>query len=303
MTGETGDAARLAEPTGEPRPAPDRDSTGQARTARTDARGRRTDQAGQTGDPPPEPAPLARHVLALADSKRLLGIRYSDWLLGSPSIETGIAASSMAQDEWGHARLLYSMLRDFGFDPFEVEHERPADRYYSLPGLDGEFEDWAALVAAVVVVDGALETALESLGAGNFGLARSRVPKMLAEEEHHRHFGAAWFGRLASAGGEAAERLRAGVAALLPSTLAGLLPGDALYESLVRDGHVWPEDRVRERYEERVGGVLAAAGVRIEDAAAERDDWDPARRRGPGAPAEEAVERARGDRNRALFVE
>lgn len=249
------------------------------------------------------PAPLARHVLSLADSKRLLGIRYSDWLLGSPSIETGIAASSMAQDEWGHARLLYAMLRDFGFDPFAVEHERPAERYYSLPALDCEFADWAALTAGVVVVDGALETALESLGGGGFALARSRVPKMLAEEEHHRHFGAAWFRRLAAAEGEGADRLSAATAAMLPSTLAWLAPGDDLYASLAEDGSVWPVERVRERYGERVGAVLASVGLRLDDVEPDRARWDAERRRGPGAPAEDAVERARGDRNRALFVE
>ena len=72
-------------------------------------------------------AALRRQVLTLADSKRILGLRYSDWLLGAPSIETGIAASSMAQDEWGHARLLYSMLKDFGEDPTTTEHERSRD--------------------------------------------------------------------------------------------------------------------------------------------------------------------------------
>ena len=107
----------------------------------------------------PAPSPLARHILSLADTKRLLGIRYSDWILGSPSIETGIAASSMAQDEWGHARLLYSMLKRLGFDPFEVEHTRPAERYYSAPPLDDPFADWADFVAATVVVDGALSVA------------------------------------------------------------------------------------------------------------------------------------------------
>ena len=35
---------------------------------------------------------LRRTVLGLADTKRILGIRYSDWLLGAPSIEAGIAA-------------------------------------------------------------------------------------------------------------------------------------------------------------------------------------------------------------------
>ena len=35
-------------------------------------------------------AALRRLILTLADSKRLMGIRYSDWLLGAPSIETGL---------------------------------------------------------------------------------------------------------------------------------------------------------------------------------------------------------------------
>ena len=60
----------------------------------------------------PTRAALERHILRLADSKRLMGIRYSDWTLGAPSVETGIAMSSMTQDEWGHARLLYSMLKE-----------------------------------------------------------------------------------------------------------------------------------------------------------------------------------------------
>ncbi len=78
---------------------------------------------------------LERFILGLADGKRLLGVRYSDWLLGAPSIESGIAMSSMCQDEWGHARLLYAMLKELGLDPMRVEHERPADRGIRQPGL------------------------------------------------------------------------------------------------------------------------------------------------------------------------
>ncbi len=262
----------------------------------------RSGSPGATGDAP-SPAPLSRHILSLADTKRLLGIRYSDWLLGSPSIETGIAASSMAQDEWGHARLLYAMLKRLGFDPFEVEHTRPADRYYSAPALDHPFDDWADFIAAVVVVDGALSVALESFADGNFALARSRVPKMLAEEEYHRQFGTAWFARLAAAGGEGAARLDAAARTMLPSTIAWLLPGDEVQDELVADGRVLPGKRVRELLEARLGGTLGAAGIALDDIEPDRDGWDPERRRGPGAPAEEAVERARGDRNRALFVE
>jgi len=66
---------------------------------------------------------------------------------------------------------------------------------------------------------------------------------------------------------------------------------------------VLPLDDVRDRCEARLGPTLAAAGIRLDDIEPARGGWDEQRRRGPGAPAEEAVERARGDRNRALFVE
>ena len=126
---------------------------------------------------------------------------------------------------------------------------------------------------------------------------------MLAEEQYHRQFGDAWFVRLARSGGEGAERVGAAARAMLPSTLAWLLPDDDLHGTLVAEGAVWAGERVREACIARIGPTLAEAGLdpaRIEPA---RDGWDPQRRRGPGAPAEEAVERARGDRNRALFVE
>ncbi len=254
--------------------------------------------------PPASPdSVLARHILTLADTKRILGIRYSDWLLGGPSIETGIAASSMAQDEWGHARLLYAMLKPLGSDPFEVEHARPAARYASAPALDEPFANWAEFVAATTVVDGALAIALESLASGTFELARSRVPKMLAEESFHRRFGDAWFDRLARAGGEGARALEAAVRAMLPSTWQWLLPGDPAYATLAAAGRIRPEAAVRAEWEKRIEPPLARLDMRLSDLEPAAADWDAERRRGPGAPAEEAVERARGDRNRDLFVE
>ena len=246
-------------------------------------------------------AALRRHILSLADTKRILGLRYSDWLLGAPSIETGIAASSMSQDEWGHARLLYAMLKDFGEDPTGVEHDRGAERYCSAPALDSAFSDWAGFVAAMVVVDGALTTALEGFAEGRFEQARSRVPKMLAEEEFHRDMGMAWLRRLIAGSDEARGRIRDAVRWALPGTLAWMAPNDASFAALVEAGLTAPREMLLDRFEAVYGDALQAAGAD----AMEPDftGWDETRGRGAGAPAEEVVERARGDRNRALLVE
>ena len=135
---------------------------------------------------------LRRLILRLADSKRLMGIRYSDWILGAPSLETGIATSSMTQDEWGHARLFYAMLKQLGDDPVVAEHDRAAEEYGNLGILDAPAEDWATLVSAMVIADGALSAALRGFATGTFEPAANRVPKMLSEEEFHVSLGKAW---------------------------------------------------------------------------------------------------------------
>ncbi len=247
-------------------------------------------------------AALERLVMTLADSKRLMGIRYSDWLLGAPSIETGISASSMAQDEWGHARLLYAMLKELGKDPVPIEHDRPASEYASVAALDEEMPDWAALVAAMVVVDGAISAVLRSFAVGTFEPARNRVPKMLAEEEFHASLGAAWYRRLAATEGEARELLLAATNAMLPGLVAWVGADDEAAR-LMEEAGVLAAAAVRlADFRDSVRGLVALVDVDI-DAVSADDAWDPVRGRTPGHPSEEAIERARGDRNRALFVE
>jgi ring-1,2-phenylacetyl-CoA epoxidase subunit PaaC len=246
---------------------------------------------------------LERLILTLADSKRVLGIRYSDWLLGDPSIETGIAASSMAQDEWGHARLLYAMLKDLGVDPTGIEHDRPTEAYTSVGVLDQAADDWASVVATVVLVDSALTTALEGFGHGCFELATTRIPKMLAEEEFHADFGSAWFRKLARGSDDARGALREAAFRILPDTLAWVAPKDAMHMALAAEKITDDADSLERRYRDRVRSSLALLDVDIDSVSANLDGWDEARGRGAGHPDEEAVVRARGDLNRSLLVE
>lgn len=272
----------------------------------------RTGPLGEAGGPdgargmawsPEVQVALRRTLLSLADSKRLLGIRYSDWLLGAPSLEMGIAASSMAQDEWGHARLLYAMLRDVGLDPTAVEHQRRDDEYCSMDSLDHPFPDWAAFVVAVVLLDGALAVALEALEEGSYAPARGRIGKMLEEEAFHRDLGVAWFRRIAGGNQEAREALREAAHHMIAPAIACLAPDDRAGKAMATAGILPDAALLRSRYSERVAPLLELVGVQLPSEVPLPDGWDPLRGRGAGHPDSEALERARGDRNRQLFVE
>jgi ring-1,2-phenylacetyl-CoA epoxidase subunit PaaC len=255
-------------------------------------------------------------VLTLADSKRVLGLRYSDRMLGAPTLEAGIAASSMAQDEWGHGRLTYALLGDLGHDPKALEHERPGAEYRSMAALDRGFQSWSELVAAGLLVDGALTAQYGALVDSRYTPVHNRVQKMLDEERFHFQYAAGWARRIAAVPGLRPELARA-MAHYLPQALLWLGRDDApSTRRLVEEGVVREEPAaVRAKLLARVGPVLAevgaaeAAGV-ISDSGdwtysrhLDWSGWDDATRRAGGGLDEETAARARGDKNRALLLD
>src|SRR5689334_23660482 len=60
----------------------------------------------------PQPSALAELLLALADDEFVIGYANSEWTGIAPMLEEDIAFSSLAQDELGHARLLYELLAE-----------------------------------------------------------------------------------------------------------------------------------------------------------------------------------------------
>ena len=255
-------------------------------------------------------------ILSLADSKRVLGLRYSDRMLGAPTLEAGIAASSMAQDEWGHARLTYALLGDFGDDPKALEHERPAAEYRSHPALDTGFESWADFIACILLVDTALAVQYGALAESRYVPAHNRVQKMLDEERFHFQYAAGWVRRIAAVP-ELRDELSASLARYLAPALQWL--GDdtgAASKRLVDEGlvSVGPS-ALRGRFLARVVPVLADAGL-ADGLGLTRDGgewtiseplswagWDEATRRTGGSLDEETASRARGDKNRALLMD
>lgn len=261
-------------------------------------------------------APLRDLVLALADSKRVLGLRYSDRMLGSPTLEAGIAASSMAQDEWGHARLTYALLGDLGHDPKALEHERPAAEYRSIQALDRELAGWSEMTAAALVIDTALSVQYAALLDSRYTPVHNRVQKLLDEERFHYQYAAGWARRIAEVPALRGE-LAAAVARFLPDALRWLGRDDAAgARRLVEEGIVSSDpSSLRARFLSRIGPVLEEIGA-AEAAGVSRGDggwssgaeiawggWNDATRRAGGSLDEETASRARGDRNRALLMD
>ena len=258
---------------------------------------------------------LGALVLVLADNKRLLGMRYSDWILGAPALEAGIACSAMAQDEWGHGRILYAMLRDFGEDPGQLEHERSSSEYRNMESLDAPARSWPDLLALNLLLDTALSVQFEAMAESRFEPLHYKVSKLLDEERFHFEHGRGWVARLGgtAAGREAMQR------AFAPVWEACLRwfgpPGDAAGLVLCQEA-ITDRDAagLRARWLERVGPVLASVGLEFAEADSsgvwrsrvepDWDGWDPEARRGSeGGPDPDTLARVRGDKNRPLLMD
>lgn len=272
----------------------------------------RTDSFKSAQDlPEPVSEALAATLLSLADNKRILGMRYGEWILGAPTLESGIACSAMAQDEWGHARILYATLKDFGFEPGVLEHDRPAGEYLSSELLDSAVEDWPDLLALNLLFDAALSVQVEALTTSSYEPIHFKTRKLLEEERFHFEHGRGWATRLSEtvAGREA---LDAAFRRVMGPILRWFGRSEAGFSQLLGSAGVAAGDPVilRQAWLERVIPVLSEAG--LEDLAAEFEanpdldwsDWNADRRRvGTGGPDADTLARIRGDKNRSMLMD
>jgi ring-1,2-phenylacetyl-CoA epoxidase subunit PaaC len=228
-------------------------------------------------------------ILVLADSKRLLGMRYAEWILGAPALEAGIACASMAQDEWGHGRLLYALLKDFGDDVEQLEHGREPGDYRNIELLDDAPAGWPDLVIINALVDTALSVQLDALRTAEHAPLRQRVGKILDEEEFHAAHGAAWLKRIAGASAETKQLVQQAVDRTLPVILRWFGPQG---------------DDARMTFLQRVRPLLENAGITVASEKPDFAGFDAATRRthnrGPDAAT---VARIRGDKNRAFLMD
>jgi ring-1,2-phenylacetyl-CoA epoxidase subunit PaaC len=224
-------------------------------------------------------AAMASLVGSLADNKGALARRYAEWGVSAPTLESAVAAAAMAQDEMGHARSTYPVLKALGVEAGDEGLEGRGNR---LQILDGELPDWTAFVAANTLIDGVLTTFVAACVDSSVTQMAQRARKILQEEGSHRVHAEAWARRLSRAGGGQRDAL---VRRLLETwEHAGRWMGpddDPGVRAAIELGmlHRSPAEQ-REQVRAWLAGVLAGEGVEIAlDEPADWARWDPERRR------------------------
>lgn len=249
-------------------------------------------------------------LVALSDTKLLLGYHYGEWTFGPPAIEAGIAACSMAQEEFGHTRLLDGILkREFELEIDPLADERPPKELASVAFLDRPLESWTGLVAANAVVDLAMSLVLGSFERGSFQPLARVVPKMLLEERFHTEHAEGWVRLIDRRGASDRADLHDALGRALAATAAFFGPPGHDAE-LVRSGlRTVDDDTLRRRLCGRIATLLEepeATGIVREgngwsSAPVDWTGWEPGRRRlDSGGPDPGILDELRGTKNVAF---
>jgi 1,2-phenylacetyl-CoA epoxidase catalytic subunit len=222
-------------------------------------------------------AGMASLVGSLADNKAALGRRYAEWAVSAPTLESAVAAAAMAQDELGHARSTYPVVKALGGGREKDFAEGGRSR---MAILDRELPDWTAFVACNLLVDGILTTFVASCADSSVEALSQRARKILQEEGSHRTHAEAWCKRL-SRDPDQRSALTAELATVWREAGRWAGPADderitaAIELGMLSEGPAQQRDRVRSWLLGLLSPQLDLELPEPED----WSDWDPALRR------------------------
>jgi phenylacetate-CoA oxygenase PaaI subunit len=202
-------------------------------------------------------------IARLADNKYFLGRRYAEWCSAAPTLEAGVAAAAMAQDELGHARALYPLLRDLAPTGVDAAQNDPdtRTRYGNMAALDAPFAGWEDFVAANFLIDTALTVIFEAAATSTFEPLAARSRKVLQEEHIHAVHGDGWVRRLARGKGPLRQAIERALLAPWDEVLCWFGPAGApgpLAEQRVLDA---APDALRGRFLAHIGPTIAELGL------------------------------------------
>ena len=210
----------------------------------------------------PQSSALAELLLTLADDEFVLGYWDSEWTGIAPMLEEDVAFSSLAQDEIGHARVLYELLAEVTGDTADhIAYGRQPGEYRHARLLDHPRTDWAFSIARRFLYDTADAARLTALAGSSYAPLAGIVAKIRREETYHRMHMEAWMKRLAEAGGGAHQRLSDALDTLWPDALALFTPLDG--EDALLSAGILPKPllAVQETWLGAIGPMMQSLGL------------------------------------------
>lgn len=230
------------------------------------------------------PAPLAEAVLtwllSVADTKHRIGLQYSRWVTGAPALEAAVGTAAMTQDELGHARSLYALLRHFEGAPDSIgaENDLQARQIYYTPAtLMPPWESWLQVVAINAVLDHALQIAIAEMQTSTFQPVAVRVAKIMQEESFHRVFGHSWMERLVQGDHKIKDQLQLKIDWAWRITSAWIGPDDDPVTAQLAGAGVLGGSAadIRRQWLRAVEPILTANNLTVPVDDADRSNWDP----------------------------
>jgi ring-1,2-phenylacetyl-CoA epoxidase subunit PaaC len=171
----------------------------------------------------------AQLLLEIADDELILGWRNSEWTGIAPFLEEDVAFSSIAQNEIGHARALYTLAADeLGTTPDELALDRRPEEYRCAALVELRRVEWGATIARHWLYETADQLRIAALKDSDDVEVAALAAKIDREEVYHRLHAEMWLDRLLDS-----DQLRAGIEEMWPYAL-GVLPGSQLDEYVQR---------------------------------------------------------------------
>lgn len=196
-------------------------------------------------------------LLALADDELSIGHRHSEWTGWAPVLEEDLAFSSIAQDEIGHATLLYGLAHDLGApDPDALAFGRKPSEYRCASICEQPNGDWAYTLARHHVYDIADDIRLQALERSSYSQLGDVARVLRVEEVFHLRHAELWMKRL-----DSEPRLRDAMTTVLSQ--AGSLFEPIENEAQLVDSGVMPvaSGELFEQFQKRVGGDMGSVPV------------------------------------------
>lgn len=209
---------------------------------------------------------LIAYLLGVADDELIVGHRHSEWTGFAPDIESDVALSSIAQEEIGHARLLYERVAELaGGDPDALAYGRGPGAFQNAVLVERPNGDWGFSIARMFLYDHADAVRLEALAEGALASLADLARTLRREERYHMIYGEQWLRKLARATDDSHAKVQAALDLVWSEAEALFAPVEG--QVMLKEPGVLavdPPTQVR-RWRDAVLPVLLEVGLRLAD--------------------------------------